>query len=146
MLSLASTSLLLEPVLFSMVTLWSCVNALTGLCLIVTEEIVDNLFNKYTSCVNALSGCYLISTEICINFYPVFHGKVSMPSRAVTSFLPQIWQKKLVMLKTSCQCPLGLLPHFYKSADSFYQPSSIVCQCPLGLLPHFYISQIESEN
>ena len=119
------------------------VNALSGLCLIVTEEIVDNLFNKYTSCVNALSGCYLISTEICINFYPVFHGKVSMPSRAVTSFLPQIWQKKLVMLKTSCQCPLGLLPHFYLvSAADTQRPVCQKCQCPLGLLPHFYINLV----
>ena len=90
MLSLASTSLLLEPVLFSMVTLWSCVNALTGLCLIVTEEIVDNLFNKYTSCVNALSGCYLIST-LDNDLGQRVHSSVSMPSRAVTSFLQKRW-------------------------------------------------------
>ena len=64
-----------------------------------------------------------------------------MPSRAVTSFLPQIWQKKLVMLKTSCQCPLGLLPHFYLvSAADTQRPVCQKCQCPLGLLPHFYCS------
>ena len=58
MLSLASTSLLLEPVLFSMVTLWSCVNALSGLS--CYEEMVTRI--KKVADFNALSGLYLIST------------------------------------------------------------------------------------
>ena len=40
-------------------------------------------------CVNALSGLYLISTTDCIFWYWVF-SKVSMPSRAYTSFL--LWR------------------------------------------------------
>ena len=39
-------------------------------------------------------------------------GTVSMPSRAYTSFL----RKEFVMRKKQaglCQCPLGLIPHFY---------------------------------
>ena len=62
-----------------------------------------------------------------------------------------------------CQCPLGLIHHFYELAlnDDAYinlvsMPSRAytsflpyrskverwagrVCQCPLGLIPHFYI-------
>ena len=37
---------------------------------------------------------------------------VSMPSRAVTSFLLQT-QTRLLKVLWMCQCPLGLLPHFY---------------------------------
>ena len=40
-------------------------------------------------CVNALSGCYLISTENS-DFKKLFETNV-------------------------CQCPLGLLPHFYRN-------------------------------
>ena len=37
---------------------------------------------------------------------------VSMPSRAYTSFLP--WGDEYrVALGSVCQCPLGLIPHFY---------------------------------
>ena len=90
--------------------------------------------------VNALSGCYLIST-------------LRIPSSI--SFL------------ASCQCPLGLLPHFYLQPHLFFRgqwiivsmPSRAVtsflrtssswidylqgwrCQCPLGLLPHFYLEK-----
>ena len=37
-----------------------------------------------------------------------------------------------------CQCPLGLMPHFYRMIDWVYT-ISIKCQCPLGLMPHFYL-------
>ena len=37
---------------------------------------------------------------------------VSMPSRAYTSFLhPREWN--LLAMPEECQCPLGLIPHFY---------------------------------
>ena len=85
--------------------------------------------------VNALSGLYLISTEEINN---AFGGGIL------------------------CQCPLGLIPHFYKSTlggrsfckqvsmpsrayTSFLRSvtfdrgaSTSICQCPLGLIPHFY--------
>ena len=37
----------------------------------------------------------------------------------------------------TCQCPLGLIPHFYieYNVDIF---DNYLCQCPLGLIPHFY--------
>ena len=43
--------------------------------------------------------------------------------------------------KLLCQCPLGLLPHFYRRTMCVLRifPSEM-CQCPLGLLPHFYIT------
>ena len=62
-----------------------------------------------------------------------------------------------------CQCPLGLIPHFYmvsttdtkgsvchvsmpsRAYTSFLRPTAtkgeieaMACQCPLGLIPHFY--------
>ena len=43
----------------------------------------------------------------CIIFY-----SVSMPSRAYTSFLPEL-KYALKVLISRCQCPLGLIPHFY---------------------------------
>ena len=38
-----------------------------------------------------------------------------MPSRAGTSFLHRLKQQ-LHSQVTSCQCPLGLVPHFYTSS------------------------------
>ena len=37
-----------------------------------------------------------------------------------------------------CQCPLGLIPHFYKVSRLTSQRGRFMCQCPLGLIPHFY--------
>ena len=37
-----------------------------------------------------------------------------------------------------CQCPLGLIPHFYIEDKHLYALINLVCQCPLGLIPHFY--------
>ena len=37
-----------------------------------------------------------------------------------------------------CQCPLGLLPHFYSQIVRDDLSQRCACQCPLGLLPHFY--------
>ena len=37
----------------------------------------------------------------------------------------------------ACQCPLGLIPHFYEKGES-YGKKILWCQCPLGLIPHFY--------
>ena len=37
-----------------------------------------------------------------------------------------------------CQCPLGLIPHFYFTSLMFLVLSLMRCQCPLGLIPHFY--------
>ncbi|SCJ79627.1 Uncharacterised protein [uncultured Lachnospira sp.] len=65
-----------------------------------------------STCVNALTGCYLISTlESLIKF--ILYMKV-------------------------CQCPHGLLPHFYIVSRQLRTPVLLACQCPHGLLPHFY--------
>ena len=88
-------------------------------------------------CVNALSGLYLISTRVRL---AVVHSV------------------------NKCQCPLGLIPHFYGVSHlievlpplcvnalsglylistQYLSVSSIIsmvwCQCPLGLIPHFYV-------
>ena len=46
-----------------------------------------------------------------------------------------------------CQCPLGLIPHFYRLWKLFKHDRSYwVCQCPLGLIPHFYIESKEGDS
>ena len=37
-----------------------------------------------------------------------------------------------------CQCPHGLVPHFYKSVVIEAESNSLRCQCPHGLIPHCY--------
>ena len=88
-------------------------------------------------CVNALSGLYLIST---LEFTPICLedlNNVSMPSRAYTSFLLVTNQATWTRRK-KCQCPLGLIPHFYPDYLFNKLGYGAVCQCPLGLIPHFY--------
>ena len=60
---------------------------------------------------NALSGLYLISTTRIFIYWTVYRW-VSMPSRAYTSFLHRVVKGLDGELK-ECQCPLGLIPHFY---------------------------------
>ena len=112
-------------------------------------------------CVNALSGLYLISTDRKATEL-MYGEEVSMPSRAYTSFLRWCWCIGWAGCKR-CQCPLGLIPHFYfqTSHDVVHQGHcvnalsglylistmkegyiwwrwNLLCQCPLGLIPHFY--------
>ena len=65
--------------------------------------------------VNALSGLYLISTRIRI-LESWRLQNVSMPSRAYTSFLPR-FIADAEAAEVMCQCPLGLIPHFYDALD-----------------------------
>ena len=105
----------LMPHFYVQVLRWSVsqdgsrVNALSDLCLISTE--LGNFSPRLKRGVNALTGLYLISTTV-ISSISRSHRYVSMPSRASTSFL--LWRTYLenpwVFL---CQCPLGLVPHFY---------------------------------
>ena len=62
------------------------VNALSGCYLISTLS--TSTINTICKCVNALSGCYLISTPRRRSTM-TRQRIVSMPSRAVTSFLPR---------------------------------------------------------
>ena len=62
--------------------------------------------------VNALSGWYLIST--------------AMANSARLEYLH------------TCQCPLGLISHFYMSNITTMVMAYLLCQCPLGLISHFY--------
>ena len=111
------------------------VNALSGLYLISTLEKLLMIWIS-TLCVNALSGLYLISTTltaVCM----VKIEEVSMPSRAYTSFLLVMAQGEFTLTFAVCQCPLGLIPHFYE-IDGVESWVKVSCQCPLGLIPHFY--------
>ena len=60
------------------------------------QEILTTKALQYYHCVNALSGCYLISTFTRLFLRTDPQSKVSMPSRAVTSFLQHC--RKLALL------------------------------------------------
>ena len=86
-----------------------------------------------------------------------------MPSRAYTSFLPKRCQTQMVkspsgvnalsglyLISTKrhvedwtriegCQCPFGLIPHFYMIKYHHCLMTVMECQCPFGLIPHFYV-------
>ena len=47
-------------------------------------------------------------------------------------------QQHTVFWQNRFQCPLGLIPHFYRRSSSVYQQVGSECQCPLGLIHHFY--------
>ena len=62
-----------------------------------------------------------------------------MPSRAITSFLLQQGDARTPCGCSECQCPLGLLLHFYlRGIRQQNKTHPNRCQCPLGLLLHFY--------
>ena len=78
-----------------------------GTCLSHHSFIIFLVTNTNT----LLSGLYLISTfRERIYIKGIF---VSMPSRAYTSFLQQNRICKSDARVKGCQCPLGLIPHFY---------------------------------
>ena len=118
-----------------MFQLW-CVNALSGLYLISTTEIGNYIFSAVILCqcpLGLIPHFYSFKDNIedCMN------NKVSMPSRAYTSFLRSLNDEMvstrqtgvnalsglylistqhhliLILLQMTCQCPLGLIPHFY---------------------------------
>ena len=60
-----------------------------------------------------ISGLYLISTIRPESKRRAFQSKVSMPSRAYTSFLLCQYVDGSIEAFVMCQCPLGLIPHFY---------------------------------
>ena len=61
-----------------------------------------------------------------------------MPSRADDSFL-QSYETMPYFYGPRCQCPLGLMTHFYARSGSPERMTMSLCQCPLGLMTHFYV-------
>ena len=82
-------------------------------------------------CVNALSGLYLISTNIKAHDIAMSEG-VSMPSRAYTSFLQET-QCYTIRLRVLCQCPLGLIPHFYGENINYEDVKNVCVNALSGL-------------
>ena len=79
-----------------------------GTCLSHHSFIIFLVTNTNT----LLSGLYLISTALSVA-EKIYNLHVSMPSRAYTSFLRYL-QWHMMQCITMCQCPLGLIPHFYR--------------------------------
>ena len=137
------------------------VNALSGLYLISTFDVFCD-WERFEECVNALSGLYLISTANCANVksFPdwgvnALSGLYLISTMSwVCSFLSGVYcvnaLSGLYLISTAamvqgemtlvykCQCPLGLIPHFYNNYTKKSGETTLMCQCPLGLIPHFY--------
>ena len=112
-----------------------CVNALSGLYLISTRKGERGNYERII-CVNALSGLYLISTPIG-RARLLFNLLVSMPSRAYTSFLPEIHKLPATLLGR-VSMPSRAYTSFLQCGSNVFPYGSASCQCPLGLIPHFY--------
>ena len=78
-------------------------------------------------------------------FAPLFYHFTDN-SRAYTSFLPDAVPIAFQRAVLKCQCPLGLIPHFYKNISEDASLSKIRCQCPLGLIPHFYAEDDDDDD
>ena len=89
--------------------------------------------------VNALSGLYLISTEY-LKARSDLYVIVSMPSRAYTSFLLEFTPISLEDLNTCVNALSGLYLISTKQLTRHLEDASVMCQCPLGLIPHFYVT------
>ena len=63
--------------------------------------------------------------------------EVSMPSRAYTSFLPWL-QTKLHEHNESVSMPSRAYTSFLREGVIMSIITEERCQCPLGLIPHFY--------
>ena len=95
----------------------------------------ENLQVVLCQCPLGLIPHFYLATMIAVSG-PI--ASVSMPSRAYTSFLRSKIYAVLKQLLSVCQCPLGLIPHFYCQSNWGYTLALAKCQCPLGLIPHFY--------
>ena len=94
--------------------------------------------------VIALPGCYLISTVNKSELIGILYWLCQCPLGLLPHFYFAVYFLHLQLPEKKCQCPLGLLPHFY--SDNFWVALDelVACQCPLGLLPHFYSTPSET--
>ena len=90
-----------------------------------------------TSTSALLTGLYLISTK-ATPLMRKLERFVSMPSRAYTSFLRRC-SKKFIKNQISVNALSGLyLISTGHDGDYWSLKAGVACQCPLGLIPHFY--------
>ena len=62
-------------------------------------------------------------------------------------YIISTWNNIVALITLNeCQCPLGLIPHFYLIELLMYRDLSSLCQCPLGLIPHFYDDFFDEED
>ena len=61
------------------------------------------------------------------------------PLGLVPHFYQDLITPSLQWKVAQCQCPLGLVPHFYHQEAELLVIEDDECQCPLGLVPHFYV-------
>ena len=101
------------------------------------QELFNGRISRNHS-VNALSGLYLISTAVWQSRSKQSVWSVSMPSRAYTSFLRAV----ILALSTRRFC-VNALSGLYLISTILMRYTSLnslmLCQCPLGLIPHFYV-------
>ena len=108
------------------------VNALSGLYLISTTVQMRDDICYTVDCVNALSGLYLISTNV-YDYIAVTHYIEGV--NALSGLYLISTKKELDNMSTidECQCPLGLIPHFYRDNNDEYDPAGPCVNALSGL-------------
>ena len=114
----------------------SGVNALSGLYLISTRNcLMEGSAEIIVSMPSRAYTSFLQSR--CDQKYVLPGHRVSMPSRAYTSFLLRYYLVYLIIRLVSM--PSRAYTSFLLLEDgSTAELDTISCQCPLGLIPHFY--------
>ena len=113
---------------------------------LASNAVVSSLFDRFhlsdaRPSLDARSGTNVVG--LIPHFYSVIYPSwstdliVSMPSRAYISFL-RLSSRDVFDFACRCQCPLGLISHFYRTIGCDRKFVIPVCQCPLGLISHFY--------
>ena len=112
------------------------VNALSGLYLISTPKaVVKTVIDKMCQCPLGLIPHFYFA-KASIHRLQI---SVSMPSRAYTSFLHQKGRVEKYAINVSVNALSGLyLISTYLEITEPEADGSFTCQCPLGLIPHFY--------
>ena len=101
------------------------------------KEDVWKIFIRIGCCVNALSGLYLIST-----WNPDVSRMVLTTCQCPLGLIPHFYAKNessgIQRLIERVNALSGLYLISTKQQAQQQQEQIIKCQCPLGLIPHFY--------
>ena len=106
-----------------------------------SRPLVLSLLELKVSMPSRAYTSFLLNDKFIMN--PNGKYLVSMPSRAYTSFLRPLKSFGIGAEEAACQCPLGLIPHFYRGLRQSFPDKGEGCQCPLGLIPHFYDNPVD---
>ena len=109
-------------------------------CILAYLPIFFNQLSKFLRCKSPSTFLGTCLSHHSFIIFLVTNTNTLFSGLYLISTVP--WRKGSMRIsRESCQCPLGLIPHFYvvvRRSSSSCQ----LCQCPLGLIPHFYWNHV----